>query len=58
MPKKEDKMTRISITVPEGLLAKFKQYCEMECRPVSAQLQYMMKEALKQKGLLQEEFKD
>ncbi len=58
MPKKEDKMTRINITVPKDLLAKFKQYCEMECRPVSAQIQYMMKEALKQKGLYQEEFED
>ena len=58
MPKREDKMIRISITVPKGLLAKFKQYCAMECRPVSAQIQYMMKEALKQKGLFQEEFDD
>ena len=58
MPKREDQMIRINITVPQGLLAKFKQYCQMECRSVSAQIQYMMKEALKQKGLYQEEFDD
>ncbi len=48
-------MTRINITVPEKLLEKFKKYCEIECRPVSAQLQYMMKQALKEKGLIEDE---
>ena len=51
-------MTRINITVPEELLEKFKKYCEIECRPVSAQLQYMMKQALKEKGLIKDEFNE
>lgn len=58
MPDREDKMKRINITVPEKLLEKFKKYCEIECRPVSSQLQYMMKEALKQKGMIEEKIND
>ncbi len=48
MSAKQDKMTRINITIPEKLLEEFKQYCEAECRPVSAQIQYLIKQALKQ----------
>ncbi len=42
------KMTRINITVPEDLLEDFKKYCEKQFRPLSAQLQFMMKETLEQ----------
>lgn len=42
------KMTRINITVPEDLLEDFKQYCEKQFRPLSAQLQFMMKQALEE----------
>lgn len=46
MVKYTGKMTRINITVPEDLLEDFKKYCEEQCRPVSAQIQFMMKEIL------------
>jgi metal-responsive CopG/Arc/MetJ family transcriptional regulator len=48
MTKYDSKMKRINITVPEDLLEEFKKYCENQCRPLSSQLQYMMKEALKE----------
>ncbi|MEM9116936.1 MAG: CopG family transcriptional regulator [Cyanobacteria bacterium P01_F01_bin.56] len=40
-------MARTSITVPETLLEQFKQYCEKQRRSVSAQVTYMMEEAIK-----------
>ena len=46
MTKYDSKMKRINITVPEDLLEEFKKYCENQCRPLSSQLQYMMKQAL------------
>ena len=42
------KMTRINITVPEDLLEDFRQYCEKQFRPLSAQLQFMMKQTLEE----------
>ena len=42
-------MKRVNITVPEDLLAEFKKYCEEECRPLSSQLQFMMRQALKER---------
>ena len=46
MSEDKPKMKRLTITVPEKLLEEFKVYCEKEFRPVSTQLQYMMKKAL------------
>lgn len=46
MPEEKPKMARLTITVPEKLLKEFKLYCEKEFRPVSTQLQYMMKQIL------------
>lgn len=46
MSEKKVKMTRLTITVPEELLEEFKIYCEKEFRPVSTQIQYMMKQAI------------
>lgn len=43
---KKSKMTRINITVPEDLLEQFKVYCEDQVRPLSAQIQFMMKQAI------------
>ena len=48
MIEEKPKMTRLTITVPEKLLEEFKQYCDKEFRPVSTQLQYMMKKALEE----------
>ena len=48
MTKYDSKMKRINITVPEDLLEEFKKYCDNQCRPLSSQLQYMMKQALKE----------
>jgi metal-responsive CopG/Arc/MetJ family transcriptional regulator len=48
MPKYDSKMKRINITVPEDLLEEFKNYCETQSRPLSSQLQYMMKQLLKE----------
>ncbi len=48
MTKYDSKMKRVNITVPEDLLVEFKKYCESQCRPLSSQLQYMMKQALKE----------
>ncbi|WP_186375913.1 ribbon-helix-helix domain-containing protein [Hyella patelloides] len=55
MSAQENKMTRINITIPEGLLEEFKKYCEIECRPVSAQIQYLIKQALKEQNNFKEE---
>jgi hypothetical protein len=41
-------MRRVNITVPEDLWVAFKKYCEEECRPLSAQLQFMMRQTLLQ----------
>ncbi len=41
-------MKRINITVPEDLLEEFKKYCETQCRPVSSQIQFMMRQVLKE----------
>jgi metal-responsive CopG/Arc/MetJ family transcriptional regulator len=47
MQKKDNqKMTRITITVPEDLLEQFKKYCDRQYRPVSTQIQFMMSEAI------------
>jgi|GEM_PF-3319086 len=47
------KMTRINITVPEDLLEDFRQYCEKQFRPLSAQLQFMMKKTLEEDSINQ-----
>ena len=44
----DSKMKRINITVPEDLLEEFKKYCETQCRPVSSQIQFMMRQVLKE----------
>jgi metal-responsive CopG/Arc/MetJ family transcriptional regulator len=46
MQKKGQKMTRITITVPENLLKNFRTYCDRQYRPLSTQLQFMMSEAV------------
>ena len=47
------KMTRINITVPEDLLEDFRQYCDKQFRPLSAQLQFMMKQTLEEDAIYQ-----
>lgn len=37
---------KINITVEEGLLIKFKEYCEKNCMKLSTRLQYLMKNDL------------
>lgn len=44
--KDEVKFVRVNISVPEPLLEDFKAYCERQVRPLSSQIQYMMKKAL------------
>lgn len=41
-------MARTSITIPESLLERFKELCQAQRRSVSAQLAWMMEEALRQ----------
>ena len=43
-----EKMARTSITIPESLLERFKELCQAQRRSVSAQLAWMMEEALRQ----------
>ena len=47
------KMTRINITVPEDLLEDFRKYCDKQFRPLSAQLQFMMKQTLEEDSIHQ-----
>jgi len=47
------KMTRINITVPEDLLEDFRKYCDEQVRPLSAQLQFMMKKTLQENSVRQ-----
>lgn len=47
------KMTRINITVPEDLLEDFRKYCDKQFRPLSAQLQFMMKQKLEEDSIHQ-----
>jgi len=42
-----EKMARTSITIPEELLEEFKQYCDEQRRSVSAQIAFMIEEALR-----------
>ena len=49
------KMTRINITVPEDLLEDFRKYCDKQFRPLSAQLQFMMKKTLEEDLIHQSE---
>jgi hypothetical protein len=40
------KYSRVNLSVPEDLLEEFRAYCQDQVRPVSAQIQYLMKQAL------------
>lgn len=48
-------MIRTNFTAPEDLIADFKRYCKKQCRPLSAQLQFMMMELLKKESASQSE---
>lgn len=49
MEQKEEKMVRISATIPQTVLDQFKQYCREERRSVSAQITILMEKALSEK---------
>ncbi|MDJ0728248.1 MAG: ribbon-helix-helix protein, CopG family [Prochloraceae cyanobacterium] len=42
-------MVRISATIPEDIVEKFKEYCKQERRSMSAQITFLMEKALEQK---------
>ncbi len=48
MPEGKDRLARTSITVPETLLERFKLYCDKQRRSMSAQIAFLMEEAIKQ----------
>ena len=49
MERRQDKMVRISATIPEDIVEKFKEYCKQERRSMSAQITFLMEKALEQK---------
>ncbi len=49
MEKKEEKMVRISATIPQTVLEQFKEYCKEERRSVSAQITILMEKALSER---------
>ncbi len=49
MEQKEEKMVRISATIPQTVLNQFKEYCREERRSVSAQITILMEKALSEK---------
>ena len=44
----EQKMTRISATVPSDLMEEFKRYCAKQHRSVSAQIAYLIEQTLQE----------
>lgn len=58
MERRQEKMVRISATIPEDIVAKFKEYCKEERRSMSAQITFLMEKALEEKGKLKQENKD
>jgi len=58
MERRQEKMVRISATIPEDIVAKFKEYCKEERRSMSAQITFLMEKALEEKNKLKQENKD
>jgi len=46
--KEGEKMTRLSITVPESIAEQFRHYCEEQRRSVSAQVTLLMEKLIKE----------
>jgi hypothetical protein len=44
----EEKMTRISATIPERVADQFKEFCKRQRRSVSAQITLLMEQAMKE----------
>jgi metal-responsive CopG/Arc/MetJ family transcriptional regulator len=48
MVEEQEKMTRISATIPESVAEQFKELCKKQRRSVSAQITLLMEQALKE----------
>lgn len=48
--KKEEKMVRTSVTIPETIMEKFKVYCKDKRRSVSAQITLLIEQELEQEN--------
>lgn len=48
MEEEQEKMTRISATIPEPVAERFKEFCKKQRRSVSAQITLLMEQALKE----------
>ena len=53
MERRPTKMVRISATIPEDIVEKFKQYCQQERCSMSAQITFLMEKALEEKEELE-----
>lgn len=47
---KQEKMVRTSVTIPESVMKKFRDYCNKQRRSVSAQLTLLIEKELEEKG--------
>ena len=48
MDTEQEKMTRISATIPEPVAEQFKDFCKKQRRSVSAQITLLMEQALRE----------
>ncbi len=44
----QEKMVRTSVTIPESLIEKFRDYCKVKRRSVSAQITLLIEQELKE----------
>jgi predicted RNase H-like HicB family nuclease len=47
---KQEKMTRISATIPEPVVERFKEFCKKQRRSVSAQITLLMEQAMQEEN--------
>ena len=48
---KQEKMVRTSVTIPESVMKKFRDYCNKQRRSVSAQLTLLIEKELEEKKI-------